>query len=171
MKILIYIFIATVTLYGNIFTAKSYKANFQQIITNPSGKKIKYQGKIFLQSNGNILWNYEKPIIKNVYISTYQIIIDEPELEQAIIKKVKKDFNLIYILKQSKQISKNIYKNTINDIEYTIQLDNKNLTTISYQDNIENKIVIYFTNGKLNKKFNKNLFKFKLPKSYDIIRK
>ena len=171
MKVLIMLISCYSFSFANIFDIKSYQANFQQIVTNNSQKEILYNGKIFLNNTGDILWKYTDPLIKNVFISKKEVIIDEPELEQVIITKMDKSLNLIKILKESTKINANTYENTINKTKYIIKTKNNKLKTIMYTDSIDNKVKINFTNAKLNKQIKSSMFKFTAPLHYDIIRK
>ena len=171
MRILITLLSLYALLFANIFDIKSYEANFKQTITNNSNKEILYKGKIYFKNNGNILWSYTEPIIKNVFINKNKVIIDEPELEQAIISNMDDDLNLIKILKESKKINNNTYENTINEITYTIKTYKNNLNAIFYKDEIENKVKIIFSNEKVNQNIDDKIFQFSYSDYYDIIRK
>jgi len=155
--------------YGEILNFKTYQANFVQTVTNSSGNKIIYKGKIYLDNKSNILWRYIKPITKDVYINDTKVMIVEPELEQVIISRMDKELNLIDILNQSHKISKNIYENKINNIVYKINIVNNNLKEINYIDDIDNKIEITF--NKINGNFNMKIFDYNIPDDFDIIRK
>ena len=103
MKLLIvHIFFIT-SIFATIFDIETYEANFKQTITNNSAKEILYKGKIYLTNTNKVLWRYQEPIVKDVYINNNQVIIDEPELEQAIISTVDDDLNLLKLLKESKK--------------------------------------------------------------------
>ena len=171
MKALIIIISFTIVSFANVFDAKTFKAEFKQTITNNSQKEIIYKGNLFLKNNGNILWQYKEPLIKNVYITDGGIIIDEPELEQAIVSNIDESLNLITILKESKKIDELTYENTINDIKYTIKTYQDVLNSIFYTDNIGNKIKIVFSNSIVDENIPDKLFEFHAPENYDIIRK
>jgi outer membrane lipoprotein carrier protein len=170
MKVLISVIIFITISFANIFDIKTYQGDFTQTITNNSNKEITYKGRLYFNSNGNILWRYYNPN-KNVFINQKEIIIDEPELEQVIISTINTDSNLIKILKQSKKIDNKTYTNKINNINYTIKTYENMLQAIFYTDELNNKIKIVFKNGKINKNIKKNIFVFNLPANYDIIRK
>ncbi len=108
-----------------------------------------------------MLWQYKKPIIKNVFMNDLEVIIDEPELEQAIYTKLTDELNLITLLNNP---------DDIND-KYKLTFKNKKLTNIKYNDEMDNKILITFKNIKLNKKIKDVNFKFIPPTDYDIIDK
>ena len=169
MKIIILLINMYIISFANIFDIQNLKANFTQTIKNNSNSVISYKGNIIFDTN-NILWHYNEPQ-KNVYISKNEIIIDEPELEQAIISNINEELNLISILKESKKIDDTTYKNTLNNITYTIKIHKNKLQGIFYTDELDNDVSIIFNDVKTNTKINKDLFVFVAPLHYDIIRK
>jgi len=156
---------------NNIEDIKTFEANFSQIITNSSNKKIIYSGKIYMQEPSKLVWKYQTPIIKNVYMDKDFAIIDEPELEQAIFTSLKKEINIVTLLKNAKQIKENLYEASMYETKYKIALKNRRIKTINYKDELENKIEIVFTNILQNHDINESIFKFIPPFDYDIIRK
>ena len=98
MKLLINLIVLNLSLFANIFDVKSFQADFKQTITNNSSKQILYSGKIYIKDTNKVLWSYKEPIVKNVFINKNKLIIDEPELEQAIISNINDDLNLVKIL-------------------------------------------------------------------------
>jgi outer membrane lipoprotein carrier protein len=171
MKLLIVLIFFINSIFATIFDIETYEANFKQTITNNSAKEILYKGKIYLTNTNKVLWRYQEPIVKDVYINNNQVIIDEPELEQAIISTVDDDLNLLKILKESKKIDKKTYINSINDIKYTIKTYQDSLKAIFYTDEIGNKVKIIFTDEKINETIDNQIFEFNYPSHYDIIRK
>jgi len=169
MKIILILINIYILSFANIFDIENFKADFTQTIKNNSNSEIKYNGNIIFDKN-NILWHYNEPS-KNVYISKTQFIIDEPELEQAIISQISEELNLLNILKESKKIDNTTYKNTLNNIEYTIKIHKNKLQAIFYTDELDNKVSIVFANVKVNTPIDTKLFVFNPPSYYDIIRK
>lgn len=168
-----FIFTLFLSLYANaneLFTIKSFEATFNQEITNASNKKIIYTGQVFIKKEGKILWKYKTPIIKNVYVIKNIAIIDEPELEQVIYTQLQNDMNLIDLIKKSKKIEENLYVAQIENIDYYLYFENKNLQKVSYEDRLENSVEILFSNVKQNAKIQSDLFEFFPPEHYDIIR-
>lgn len=149
----------------------SFEAVFEQSILNSSNQEIKYNGKVFIKDSSKILWRYESPVVKNVYIIKDFAIIDEPELEQAIFTSLNKEINILNLIKKAKQISPNVYLTKMYDIEYTITFKNKMIDSIVYQDELENKVRVKFSEAIQNHDIDDALFIFKAPKGYDIIRK
>ena len=150
---------------------KTFEAKFTQIIVNVTNKKIEYKGKIYIKEPSKILWKYESPIIKNVYIIKDFAIIDEPELEQAIFTSLKKEINIVKLLENAKKIKENTYLTSMYDVDYKIVIENSRIKSIQYKDEIENSITILFSDIIQNHDLDETIFKFKAPKGYDIIRK
>jgi outer membrane lipoprotein carrier protein len=171
MKVLIISFFLANVLFGNILDFKTLHTSFKQIVKNRSGNEIVYQGELKIKGNDKILWSYKIPIVKNVYINKNQVIIDEPELEQAITSTLNDELNIVKIINNSKKVSQNIYENTLEDTKYSIMIENNILKSISYKDELDNKIVILFTNFQRDVTLSDNIFLFTIPKNYDVIKK
>lgn len=77
----------------------SFESSFIQTITNDSNKKIEYFGKLYFKKPIKILWRYEKPIKKDIFITENRVTIIEPELEQITISENFEVKNIINILK------------------------------------------------------------------------
>lgn len=165
-------FLALLVVQASTFeNIQSFQANFMQTITNNSKSNIEYKGEVFIKSNGNILWKYKEPIIKNVYVNNNFAIVDEPELEQAIFTSLENEINVIKLLKDAKKVSNNRYEAKLYNVNYFIETKDEQISSISYSDELENKIKINFSNIKQNMPINNELFKFVAPDYYDIIRK
>ncbi len=156
---------------GNLSNLKSFKADFIQIIMNESKKAIEYKGKVFIKSSGKVLWKYEIPIIKNVYILEDSVIIDEPELEQAIYTTLEKEIDILKLLKNAKKVKENLYKTKLYEVDYFLTLDNNKIKSLSYQDELANKVSINFFNIEENREIEESIFNFLAPDYYDIIKK
>ena len=150
---------------------QSFRANFVQKITNESDKTIVYKGKVFIKNNGKVLWKYETPIIKNVYVLDNIAIIDEPELEQAIYTTLENSIDMIKLLKNANKIEENKYQTSLYNVNYIINIKNDKINSLSYVDELENKIVISFLDAEQNIEIDDGLFKFIAPDFYDIIKK
>lgn len=169
------IFIFTFFLSFNAFAnelqnIKSFQAQFEQVIINSSDKKITYTGDVFIKKEGKILWQYKEPIVKNVYVIKNIAIIDEPELEQAIYTQLQNDMNLINLIKNATKKSDNVYVTQLQNTQYELFFENNNLNKISYMDQLENRVTIYFKNIKQNANISNELFQFFPPDYYDVIR-
>ncbi|MFK2821903.1 LolA-like outer membrane lipoprotein chaperone [Arcobacter sp. YIC-80] len=157
----------------NIEKLDTYKSDFTQSIKSTTGKTIEYKGAVFIKKDGKILWKYKTPIIKNVYVLNNFVIIDEPELEQAIYTTLETEVNIIKLLEGAKKLEKNNYLANYQNVDYIIKTSNEEnkIDTISYKDKLENSVTINFTDSKINVKIEDNIFKFTAPEYYDIIRK
>uniref|UniRef100_UPI0040485F1D LolA-like outer membrane lipoprotein chaperone n=1 Tax=Aliarcobacter sp. TaxID=2321116 RepID=UPI0040485F1D len=158
---------------NDIKNLDSFKANFSQIITSSSDNIIEYKGEVFIKKSGKILWRYKTPVIKNVYINENFAIVDEPELEQAIFTQLESEIDIIKLLNNSKKVDENSYVTNIDDTNYVIKTsknDNK-INLINYEDKLENKVKIKFSDVVQNGEISDEIFKFLVPDNYDIIRK
>lgn len=169
--------IFTMILFSNIFAStqleklKSFEADFVQLVMNETNKTIEYKGKVFIKNNGKVLWKYETPIIKNVFVIENIAIIDEPELEQAIYTTLENSVDIVRLLKDAKKVDENRYETELYKVKYIIFLENNKIKSLSYKDQLENKIMITFSKQKQNAEISEDLFKFIPPDFYDIIKK
>ena len=172
-KILLLSLLSVLSMFASIDLAKlkSFNAKFVQKVTNESDKTIEYKGEVFIKNNGKVLWKYNAPIIKNVYVINNIVIVDEPELEQAIYATLEDNIDMIRLLKEAKQIEENRYETKLYNTLYTIIIKDNKIESISYKDELENKILISFINIKQNIDINDNIFNFLAPDYYDIIKK
>lgn len=171
MRFISVIFLLSTTIFANTLSEfKTLSGNFTQNVTNSSNSTIKYSGEVFIKGN-NILWKYKQPIEKNVYIKDSFVIVDEPEIEQAIFTSVSSELNLINMLKKAKKKSESNYEVEFNNITYKINLDKEVLSKIEYMDQMDNKIEILFKSMKKNVDIADKIFAFNPPEYYDIIRK
>jgi len=139
MKVLIIIFTLVVNLFSTIIDIQTYQANFTQLVTNPSNTTVSYEGKIYIKQPSKMLWQYKTPIIKYVYMDKLKIIIDEPELEQAIFTHLTDEINLIDFLNNPDLVDDK-YKLTFED-DLLIQIqysDSRFFFSIILTDNIDN---------------------------------
>lgn len=169
---IVFLLISNTVLFSNDFlNVKTFEASFTQTIINPSGNEVKYNGLLHIQEPDKIKWQYKDPIEKFVYVKKNSVTIIEPELEQAIITRIDQEINILNLLKNAKKISTNHYVSLFNNVEYSLTLENKKLKKIAYQDEIENNVIITFTNVQQNHKINKDIFLFTIPFEFDIIKK
>ncbi|WP_151944079.1 LolA-like outer membrane lipoprotein chaperone [Aliarcobacter butzleri] len=150
----------------------SFEAKFTQIITSNSKNVIEYKGEVFIKKSGKILWKYKIPVTKNVYIDGNFAVVDEPELEQAILTQLESEIDIIKLLNSSKKVDNNTFFTDIDDVKYTIKTskDDK-IQEIKYVDKLENSVVIKFYDVVQNGQISDNIFKFDIPSYYDVIRK
>ncbi|WP_324170536.1 LolA-like outer membrane lipoprotein chaperone [Sulfurimonas sp.] len=170
MKYILTLLLSSTLSFASIDTLKSFKANFTQTITDEKNKSLVYRGQIIASKPQNALWNYKKPIKKNVYINSFRVVVVEPEIEQVIIRNIKSDFDFFKILKSAKQINKNTYEAKYRESKFTIIIEKEIIKSISYIDEFENNVKIIFSNQEQNKKINNEIFIPKYPLEFDVIR-
>jgi outer membrane lipoprotein carrier protein len=157
-------------LFASVIDSDSFSANFKQTVTNEFGKKITYHGNFSARKPYFAVWNYKKPVLKSIYISSNQIVILEPELEQATYTQLEQALDFFEIIKHAKRVSSNQYKANINNMLIDIYLKNGVVTDIKYKDKLENFIEITFNKQNQQTITNMDIFIPKIPTDYDIIR-
>ncbi|MFT7859571.1 MAG: LolA-like outer membrane lipoprotein chaperone [Sulfurimonas sp.] len=156
--------------FANITDLSNFQADFKQTITDEKNKQVVYQGNMQASKPSYALWTYTKPINKTVYVLRNKVIMVEPELEQAIIKTIDSNFDFFSLLKSAKEIKKDLYEATFNNIKYTIHTKGLEVESIDYVDEFENRVNIVFEKQKTNEGVDINLFNPYIPKGFDIIR-
>ena len=171
-KIIFSVFILITNLISTeLSNLKTISANFTQVITNESQNTIKYKGKMYAKKQENLaLWIYTSPVEKKIYYRDGDIVIIEPDLEQATFARLNKVPNIITILKNAKKVSKNTLIANFNKTKYTIILEKNIVKRISYKDEMQNNVSIRFTNVKTNKPISDDLFIYEIPAGFDILR-
>ena len=170
MKKLLFLALVAVTAQAGIKNIQYFEANFTQNIVDDHNKTITYKGNIKAARPQYALWQYKSPVEKKVYILPHKIIIVEPELEQAIIKKVGDNFDFFSLIKNAKKIDNRHYLANFKGKNYLITIKNNIFSSIAYKDELDNKITINFTNTKTDKKIEDEIFVPKIPKDYDLIK-
>ncbi len=168
MRVLFAFFLNFCFSYG--FDYLSIKSDFTQTITSPEGQVLNYSGRFYAKKPYFALWEYDKPIKKMVYFVGKTIKIVEPELEQVIISSLPQAPNISKLLKGAKKIKENLYNASYEDITYEIVMDEDMPRKVSYKDKLDNKVEIFFENTKLNTRLKNNIFDYKIPLDYDVLR-
>ncbi len=169
------ILLATSIISSTLFSASlerlsTLESNFKQSIVNDQNSKITYSGKMYAtKQNNQALWEYHSPIEKSIYYKDGNIVIIEPELEQAIFAKLTKVPNVLQLLNSAKDVGNNQFVTTFNSIKYTITVDGDKIKKITYKDEIQNSVTIEFNSQKSNQKISQNKFAYKIPLDYDIL--
>ncbi len=157
-------------LSANILNLSSLESNFKQSIVNEQNSRVIYSGKMYAsKKNNQALWEYNSPIEKKIYYKDGNIVIIEPELEQAIFAKLSKVPNVLQLLSSAKKTSANELVTTFNNIRYTITTEKEKIKTISYTDEIQNRVTIEFSAQKTNKRIDSDRFVYSIPDDYDIL--
>jgi len=170
MKLLLLLLSLYSCVNADLSNINSFEADFTQTINNESTKELSYTGHIIASKPQYALWKYQTPVEKDIYISMYKLTIIEPDMEQVIVQNISPEFNLFKMLKDAKRIKKNTYQTQIKDTKYTIKTkDNDVIESIYYVDELDYKVLIHFSNQKLNQNINAKLFMPKIPLGYDLI--
>ena len=169
---ILFLIAITTFLEAGVKDLESFEAEFVQVITNPNGKKLVYNGNFRAKKNNLALWNYELPIKKIIYYYKNEVSIVEPELEQVVVTKIDKKQNLLYILNKAKKIKPNVYTANCCGAKYYIYMQSgKGIKKIQYKDRLGNLSVISFSNQKVNKQIDDKIFKPNIPKHFDVMKK
>jgi len=148
----------------------SFNADFIQTITDDNGKVLSYNGHIKASKPQFALWNYTKPIKKDIYISRKKVVIIEPEIEQVIIRRINISFNFFKMIQNAKKLDKNTYTTIFENSKYIIKIKKSKIKSISYKDEFENSVKIIFKNQIQNAVIPQTIYLPNIPKGYDVIR-
>jgi len=172
MKILLWILSLSVAVTATeIVLPDNFKANFTQKITNVKKSSINYSGKVRFSDKRFLKWEYLKPTKKEVCTDGLELKVVDHDLEQVSSYYINKGFNFAKILKKAKKHSKNIYVAHYQNRSYTIQVNSKKqLQSIAYFDDLDNKVQIVFKSIQYGKgKLSKKSMQCYSPKNYDKI--
>ncbi|NDJ27453.1 outer membrane lipoprotein chaperone LolA [Campylobacter sp. MIT 12-8780] len=147
---------------------KNFSSDFVQSVEN-AHSKIDYKGS-FIITQTKAFWDYKEPNNKQIFINNQELVILEPDLEQAIISTLDKVPNLSEIFKSAKRQDGQTYIAKYEQITYTIKLKNDEISSISYKDDLDNKVLIELSNQKRDTLINEEIFKVKIPANFDILR-
>ncbi|WP_297441191.1 LolA-like outer membrane lipoprotein chaperone [Sulfurimonas sp.] len=170
MKKLFLSTILALNCYASIENLQYFDADFIQNIKDDNNKVIKYNGHIKAAKPQYALWEYKNPINKQVFILPNKVVVIEPDLEQAIIKKLSTNFDIFTLIKNAEKKGKGIYIASFRNTKYTIEIKNDIIERISYKDEFENNVEIVFKNQNQNSVIEKKLFIPNIPTDFDIIR-
>lgn len=151
---------------------KSFSADFTQTLTSKEEAKtqvITYKGKISAKAPQRVLWEYKSPVPKEIYINSGEMIIYEPKLNQAIIKRLEENLDIFSILKKAKKVDSTHFKAKILDQEYNIIIKDGILSEINFIDSLENSVSIVFSKVQVNINLNSGIFEYKPSSEVDII--
>ncbi len=162
------IFLMIVLQANSIKDIRTIKTDFTQKITNEENRTISYSGIFYAKTDGKALWIYKKPIKKYLYFLNSKVVIIEPNLEQVIFSKLDKFPKILNILKTAKKTKNGLIAKCC-DNSYHIFTKNGKIQNIKYTDKTGNKVVINFFNQDINLILNNSIFRYKIPKDYDIL--
>jgi len=160
----------SIALFASPKELNSFNSKFVQTIIDDNNKKIVYYGELWASKPQNALWVYQKPIQKSVYINAQQITVIEPLIEQATLRRLGDEIDFLSIVKKAKPIDANHYSATVNNQTYAVEFKNDILSSISYKDTFDNRVMINFTAPIQNRPIESSRFKALIPADYDILR-
>lgn len=170
MHYLFLLLLWTTSLFALETSLQSFDAQFEQRITDENNKSVVYTGHVWASRPDQVLWHYTEPVEKSIYIAQNTVIIIEPELEQAIIRTLNEDIDLLTILSRAKKISDCSYETSYHSQRFLIELDNEVLHAIHYKDSFDNRITLTFSHQQQNIPIAPQKFHPTIPTDYDIIR-
>ncbi len=170
MKKLLFLALFGVSAQADINALHYLEADFQQKIIDDQNKTIVYNGHVKAAKPQFALWEYQSPVSKQVYILPYEVVIVEPELEQAIVKKIGDNFDFFSLIKHAKKIDDNHYIAYFKEKNYFIVMNGDRLVSIKYKDDFDNSVIIDFKDVRVNKKIEKEAFAPHIPDDYDLIK-
>ena len=173
MKIITVTILLTLALFADTITLpEHFRASFEQTVTNPKNKVIRYSGKVAYSGNNLLKWSYVSPTKKEVCTDGKEVLVVDHDLEQTSAYRIDKGFDLTQILKDAKPYKKNIYITDYEGKQYTIKLDEKGrLQSVAYFDDLDNKVQILFKQMRYGKGIlPAEEMKCNYPATYDVIR-
>ncbi len=170
MKKILLIAILATEIFAFFDNITTFEADFIQSVTDEKKKVLTYNGSLIASKPQNALWRYTSPVNKDVYINRFNVTIIEPEIEQAIIKRIESNFDFFQMIKNAKKIDKNTFIAKYGSNDFLIKTKNKFIESISYVDEFENSVKILFSKQKQNSEIDKELFIPSIPVDFDIIR-
>jgi len=172
-KIVLYIVFVSL-IYGgdSIKLPMSFDSSFEQIITNPKNKIIKYKGNVKFVYPSVMKWEYIYPTKKEVCSNGEDITVVDHDLEQVSSYYLNKKFDVAKVLSRAKHYRDNVYIARYQDKDYTIALDKDGrLQSMAYYDDMDNKVQIVFKKVRYKKHpFSSKSMQCVFPKDYDMIR-
>lgn len=169
MRFLPFLFLFALSLFASPKDITSFNSKFIQTIIDDNNKKITYSGELWASKPQNALWVYQKPIQKSVYVSGSKITVVEPAIEQVTIRTLDTEIDFLQIIQKSKKVTEEKYIATVKGQTYTVQFKNALLSSISYQDTYDNKVLIQFTNPIQNHTIEVSRYKTTIPQGFDVI--
>jgi len=170
-KLFMLILATSALISADLNNIKTLKTSFVQKIKNSTNNTITYKGVMFAKKANNLaLWIYNRPIYKEIYYRDGNIVVIEPDLEQATFAKLKKIPNILTLLKNAKKISENKLVTVFNHTKYIITTDKNFVKSIQYKDEMQNSVEIDFIKPEVNKPIDDQRFIYKIPAGYDILK-
>ena len=168
-KLLLLLLTASLS-FADMININSFEADFTQTIVNDKNSTLTYKGHVLATKPQLALWQYTTPVEKSIYITHTKAVIIEPEIEQVYIQNIKSSFDFFNVIKNAKKVNSDTYIAEFQETKYTITIKNNKLISISYLDELENRVHILFTKQIQNKKIDEKIFTPNIPLDYDVIR-
>ena len=166
------VFLLSLSIYlfgGSLFeNISTFQADFRQVVTSDN-TNIVYQGEIYIKKPNSLFWKYQAPVRKLVYILNRRLFVVEPDLEQVIIRNISKVDRFVEILNQSRKVSENRYIANIENREYLITLHYGKLHRIIYNDELDNRVEITFSNVKTDIELKNSIFIPQIGEGFDKV--
>ncbi len=151
-----------------IKSLESMQAHFTQKLMS-EGSIITYKGEFFALAPHFVLWKYQTPISKEVYINKDSMVVYEPMLEQAIFSTLRENIDVLNLIKQAKFVGENHYIAEILGQKYDLFFEKGILKQIAFADLVGNHIEIFFDGIQINHKIDPKIFEFKPTSNLDIL--
>ena len=148
---------------------RTFGADFKQVVTNEENVSISYEGSIYFNDE-NALWSYKEPIRKDVFIEDSIVYIVEYDLEQVIVKSLDNKVDIINIIKGAKKVEDGLLLHRLDDKDIYVKLKSDVPQSVYYDDELENRVVVNFSNQRVNEGVDDSLFIIDIPDEFDIIR-
>ena len=169
MKKTIALSLLCANLFGFADNLNSFSAHFVQTVVDDKNTTIEYSGNIKAKRPDKAMWSYVKPVKKLIYINNEDLVIIEPEIEQVILKKVGDTIAFFQMLKSAKKVDDDNYIANYQKLTLHIHVKGEKILSITYLDELENKVTIKFSDQEENKKIEDSVFKAKIPLDYDLV--
>ena len=170
MRIIIITALLAQLLSASLPVPKFISADFTQVVQSKDTKKqLYYSGRLYMKMPSDAKWDYFIPLKKSICLTAHKAWVIEPELEQATLFKLKKSIPLMAILKNAQKKGTDIYEAEFEGVEYLIRVDSrKRVKSISYLDEIGNRVTLRFQNVKT-EPFDSSLLQCEIPEDFDLI--
>lgn len=170
LRLIIITLLTSLSLFAIGEKTLTMKADFVQTITDEKNSTLIYKGDMLAKRPSLAKWHYSSPIDKTVYITAHEVTIVEPELEQAIVKKLSNSIDILAILATAVKVRKNHYTAYYDEKEYHILMNGDKIVSISYRDAFDNTVKITFSNQQINTKIDDTHFQADIPLDFDVIK-
>lgn len=162
------LFLAT-ALFGFGGELESFEAKFEQHIVDENGKQVVYRGYVWAERPHSIHWRYSEPVKKEVYMNGNEVIVIEPDMEQALVRQLREEIDLFTILSHAKEVAPHRYEAQYDSQTFTVTTEEERLSSISYRDTFDNRIELRFSEQHQNVPIPEETFRAEIPEEYDVI--